>query len=115
MKKIIIYLLLAFSFSSITVTAQSKKNKENILSSENGRYVFGQVSEYRADQFLLDTKTGRLWQIKLVDSASTNIKVLEQIPFILLNGSRSLVPFDPSEEINSYYEDKGKDSKLDTK
>jgi hypothetical protein len=30
-----------------------------------GRYVLGQISDFRADQYLLDTKTGRIWQVKL--------------------------------------------------
>jgi hypothetical protein len=31
------------------------------LSSETGRFAFGQISEYRRDVFLLDTQTGRIW------------------------------------------------------
>ena len=31
------------------------------LSAPGGRYVFGQISESRRDQYLLDTQTGRLW------------------------------------------------------
>ena len=37
--------------------------EEKILSTENGRYVFGQVSSSSKDQFMLDTFTGRLWRI----------------------------------------------------
>lgn len=33
----------------------------SVLSSSGGRYVFGQVSKARRDQFMLDTQTGRLW------------------------------------------------------
>lgn len=36
-----------------------------VLSSDSGRYVYGQLSSVRADQFLLDTKTGRLWNMKV--------------------------------------------------
>jgi hypothetical protein len=43
-----------------------------ILSSGNGRYVFGQISEYRRDQYLLDTQTGRLWTLKLTQTEGTN-------------------------------------------
>ena len=39
-------------------------NKGNTLSSQSGRYVFGQVSEMARDQYLLDTQTGRMWNIK---------------------------------------------------
>ena len=33
------------------------------LSSASGRFVFGQVSRSSKDKFMLDTHTGRLWQI----------------------------------------------------
>ncbi len=29
----------------------------------NGRYKMGQISQARADQFMLDTKTGRMWNV----------------------------------------------------
>lgn len=35
----------------------------SVLSSSGGRFVFGQVSEYRRDQYMIDTQTGRLWQM----------------------------------------------------
>lgn len=37
-----------------------------VLNSDSGRYVFGQISDTRKDQYLLDTKTGKLWNM-LVD------------------------------------------------
>lgn len=56
MKKFLIITLVvmfpSFSFS-----------ETNVLSSDNGRYVFGQVSQARKDQYLLDTKTGKLWNV----------------------------------------------------
>jgi hypothetical protein len=33
------------------------------LATEGGRYVLGQISDARRDQYLLDTKTGRLWEV----------------------------------------------------
>lgn len=42
---------------------QSEKPKQEVLSSENGRFVFGQISDSSKDQFMLDTQTGRLWRI----------------------------------------------------
>ena len=58
-------------FCSASVFAQTlgspeqgtEKSKQEILFSENGRYVFGQISDSNKDQFMLDTVTGRLWQI----------------------------------------------------
>ena len=35
----------------------------NVLSTANGNYVFGQTSQMRSDQFMLETKTGRLWML----------------------------------------------------
>jgi hypothetical protein len=41
----------------------TEKPKQEILSSENGRFIFGQISDSSKDQFMLDTVTGRLWRI----------------------------------------------------
>lgn len=49
------------SSAADAVKVQPPANKN--LSSENGRFIFGQISEYRRDQYMLDTKTGRLWMI----------------------------------------------------
>ena len=42
---------------------QQQKSQHQILSSESGRFVFGQVSDSDKDKFMLDTFTGRLWRI----------------------------------------------------
>lgn len=34
------------------------------LASGSGRFVYGQVSNFRRDQFMLDTQTGKLWQLQ---------------------------------------------------
>jgi hypothetical protein len=39
-----------------------------VLSAPGGRYVFGQISARTSDRYLLDTQTGRLWQITCFDS-----------------------------------------------
>lgn len=46
----------------------------------SGRFVMGQISDFRADQFLLDTKTGRLWQIV---NGTEGGRVLQQVPYLL--------------------------------
>ena len=43
--------------------AADAENRNRVLSSPGERFVFGQTSIARADQFMLDTKTGRLWQL----------------------------------------------------
>ena len=44
----------------------------------NGRYVFGQINDFRADRFLLDTKTGRLWQLVATKEGD---EVLQAVPY----------------------------------
>ena len=36
------------------------------LSTENSRFVFGQVSEFRRDKYMLDTTNGRLWVLQCI-------------------------------------------------
>jgi len=71
MKKLAIFAIFLLSMT-ITSYAQDYDDKSTKagsltdkkgLSSENGRYAFGQISDYQKDKFMLDTKTGRLWQL----------------------------------------------------
>lgn len=49
----------AFAADTVKVSPPQQKT----LSAPNGRYVFGQISEFRRDRYMLDTQTGRLWII----------------------------------------------------
>lgn len=71
-----------------SVAAQAS-NRPNTLSGP-GRYVFGQINEFAADQYLLDTLTGRLW--RLVDTVDGNSSVLEPVPFLLPDGRSQMLP-----------------------
>lgn len=51
---------LAMLAAAMPAAAQLGKGP-GVLSTPGGRYVFGQISEGRIDQYLLDTQTGRLW------------------------------------------------------
>jgi hypothetical protein len=55
------------------------------LSAENGRYVFGQISEMRRDQYMLDTKTGRLWRMVVVNigegDKKSEVTLLEPVQY----------------------------------
>ena len=70
------------------------------LSSENGRFVFGQISEMRRDQYMLDTRTGRLWKLAQIVSRNTDGTsapgdgqvVLELIPYQDAKGTISADP-----------------------
>lgn len=54
-------LISSTAFAQEPVKVKPPANK--LLTTENGRYIFGQISEMRRDQYMLDTKTGKLWNI----------------------------------------------------
>lgn len=61
------------------------------LSSPNGRFVFGQISDSTKDQFMLDTFTGRLWRIG--ESGKIGL-FLEPVPYRTPEGECSNLPED---------------------
>ncbi|GEM_PF-817645 len=61
------------------------------LSSPQGRFVFGQISDSPKDQYMLDTWTGRLWRI--AESSGVG-KYLVQVPYKLKGGKYSSLPED---------------------
>jgi len=69
MATVILPLLFFFSFSVYAeplgniALQQKQESKQGVLNSQNGRFVFGQISDSSKDKFMLDTFTGRLWQI----------------------------------------------------
>lgn len=78
------------AMTAVDAHAQSS-NKPAVLGG-NGRYVFGQINEYNADQYMLDTATGRLW--RLVDTADGLGSVLELVPYTLPDGRTQPMPPD---------------------
>jgi hypothetical protein len=71
---IIAILIALFSFlffSPLSVDAQfgftpqqvPQKSQQAVLSTAQGRFAFGQVSDSSEDKFMLDTFTGRLWRL----------------------------------------------------
>lgn len=74
--------------------------QQKVLSTETGRYVFGQISDFRSDQYMLDTKTGRLWTIVLrkpknpdgTDAPGEGYRVLDAVPYTNLDGSLAIEP-----------------------
>jgi hypothetical protein len=97
---IIALLLVLFSFlffSPLSVDAQfgftpqkvPQKSQRAVLSSAQGRFAFGQISDSSEDKFMLDTFTGRLWQL----SKRTDIGLcLTPIPYRSEDGQCSLLP-----------------------
>lgn len=55
------------------------------------RFQLIMLGEFRADQYLLDTESGRMWQIV---KATTGGMVLQPVPFIHLNGESYELPED---------------------
>ena len=68
---------------------QLRPSQSKILSSENGRFVFGQVSNSSKDQFMLDTVTGRLWRI--AETGRIGI-FLKSVPYLNEKKERSVLP-----------------------
>jgi hypothetical protein len=64
----------------------TSKDAGRILSSASGRYVFGQISDFRRDQYMLDTQTGRLWRVvsvtfKKEDGTDGTYDMLEAVSY----------------------------------
>jgi hypothetical protein len=98
MKPSILFLSLAIASHALAQSAPSNP-PPTVLKSEVGRFVFGQISAMRADQFMLDTQTGRLWQI-VVDKEGR--QKLQAVPYLgIWMGEESYVP-DSEEEVASH-------------
>lgn len=92
---------LVFSWSSVAIageTADTKQFQQKVLTAVNGRYVFGQISNFRRDQYLLDTQTGRLWV--MVEDKDNNSK-LQPVPIVQLCGDEAYIP-DPQHEVDEH-------------
>ena len=94
MKRVAIFITIClFGFCSIVfaepVEVIPPQNK--VLGTSNGRFVFGQISSMRRDQYMLDTQSGRLWQI--VQSKDKSL-ILQIVPYNHVDGSVSVVPED---------------------
>jgi len=94
MKKIvtaIVALLIGFSYNVYAEPVEVIPPQNKVLGTNNGRFVFGQISNMRKDQYMLNTQTGRLWQI--VQSKDKSI-ILQIVPYNHVDGSVSVVPED---------------------
>lgn len=86
--KIKIPLILAAFWPLLQAQTTSQENFK-ILYSPGKRYVYGQVGSARADQFLLDTETGRMWlRVKGKDERP----VLEPVAIIQILGDEAYSP-----------------------
>jgi len=75
-----------FGFSSKQVQQESH---QGVLSTSQGRFAFGQISDSSEDKFMLDTLTGRLWRL----NKRTDIGLyLTVIPYRSEDGTCSPLP-----------------------
>jgi hypothetical protein len=92
---------LGLMIGSAMVPAMAQAEPGSVLSASGGRFVFGQVSAFRRDQFLLDTKTGMLWQIACAQTSKASQNqpaectgtVLQSVPFDMGTGKLSITPY----------------------
>ena len=91
---ILFFCLIVFPSQAYAADTDGGANGVGVLTSSNARYVFGQVSSYSRFQYMLDTKTGRLWQI--VKSKEGDI-LLQPVPYAVPGGTYRLFPDDPTE------------------
>ena len=70
-------------------SSKAQQPQEKVLSSDNGRFVFGQISGSSKDQFMLDTATGRLWRIGESGKLGTFLK---SIPYRNAKGECTILP-----------------------
>ncbi len=70
-----------------------QESRQEILNTAGGRFVFGQISDSSKDKFMLDTLTGRLWQIAETGEAGM---FLRAIPYRTADGKLSHMPEDIS-------------------
>jgi hypothetical protein len=63
--------------------------QHKVLSSDSGRFVFGQISGSSKDQFMVDTATGRLWRIGKSGKVGLYLK---SIPYLSAEGECSVLP-----------------------
>lgn len=88
---------LALAIISSAASAQPAADAIGQLSAAGGRYVFGQISAMRRDQYLLDTQTGRVWQLVCAekdknDSSKCNLTAFDAMVFFDHTGKPSPSP-----------------------
>ena len=94
------FLCAVAAMTVLTATAQSQTPAKvhPVLAAppgagEVGRYVIGQVSDIRADQYLLDTKTGRVWQLVTMDIGNgKSVRGWEAMPLFTPEGKTEYEP-----------------------
>ena len=80
---------IALTLASFSTCAETAVQSFPALGSTGGRYVFGQLSEFQKDKFLLDTQTGRVWIMICTDDKGAQCwRGFQSVPFMDGNGNR---------------------------
>jgi hypothetical protein len=92
MKKVITAVI--FLTSALGALAQTASAGRPALSAAGGRFVFGQVSDYQRDKYLLDTQTGRMWNIVCIGPEKDGQcpRGLEPVIFVDIKGEPTFAP-----------------------
>lgn len=92
MKITTVVFVLTIAMVSHLAFADEINSEHKVLGSGNGRYAFGQISNARADQFMIDTQTARVWEI--VWDSKTNRPFLRMVLYQLFDGEMKPYPED---------------------
>jgi len=97
MKKIVLLaiasMFLIFTPGSTGSVQAADSPSIGVLSSPGGRYVFGQVSTYRSDQYMLDTHSGMLWRIiEVIGPNDKKTETLRPVPYDYEDGKYYTTP-----------------------
>lgn len=87
MKTFGIIAFLALSSLSARNALAREKSASPVLTAPGGRFVLGQISEFPADQYLLDTQTGRVWRI--VRDTGDKTETLQPLLFLAADGTKT--------------------------
>jgi len=72
---------------AMAANAQDSR-RHQVLSAPNGRFVLGQIGDQASSQYLLDTQTGRVWEVvNMTDGkVPTGASALRQVKFVTADG-----------------------------
>lgn len=60
------------------------------LGVDGGRFVFGQINEARADQYLIDTQTGQMWRMVKDGEQSTILEPIKIGNFVFNKSTQKM-------------------------
>jgi hypothetical protein len=95
MKKLIMLFLMVLATLGFAADAYTPKGA---LSVPGGRYAFGQLNDYAASSYMLDTQTGRLWHV--MQDEHTNL-ILVPVLYKMAGGGLILQPMDAQAEFEA--------------